>query len=148
MRNVRRNAAASVAAATSIAIASVLLLPSTQAGAETVQGLQQSYKDASDRYQALLIESDAASEQLNDANARLDEANANEHIDGVDVKIKFGRIRETIMDDIIFPLHPDLVICGARGLSSFKYALLGSVSTFLVRQCPCDLLVVKQKRDD
>ena len=55
MRNVRRNAAASVAAATSIAIASVLLLPSTQAGAETVQGLQQSYKAASERYQALLI---------------------------------------------------------------------------------------------
>ena len=76
---------------------------------------------------------------------KLDEANANEHIAGVDVEIKFGRIRETIMDDIIFPLHPDLVVCGARGLSSFKYALLGSVSTFLVRQCPCDLLVVKQK---
>lgn len=79
---------------------------------------------------------------------KLDEANANEHIAGVDVEIKFGRIRETIMDDIIFPLHPDLVVCGARGLSSFKYALLGSVSTFLVRQCPCDLLVVKQKVGD
>ena len=52
------------------------------------------------------------------------------------------------MDDIIFPLHPDLVVCGARGLSSFKYALLGSVSTFLVRQCPCDLLVVKQRVGD
>lgn len=79
---------------------------------------------------------------------KLDEANANEHIAGVDVEIKFGRIRETIMDDIIFPLQPDLVVCGARGLSSFKYALLGSVSTFLVRQCPCDLLVVKQKVGD
>lgn len=79
---------------------------------------------------------------------KLDEAKANEHIAGVDVEIKFGRIRETIMDDIIFPLHPDLVVCGARGLSSFKYALLGSVSTFLVRQCPCDLLVVKQKVGD
>ena len=79
---------------------------------------------------------------------KLEKANANEHIDGVDVEIKFGRIRETIMDDIIFPLRPDLVICGARGLSSFKYALLGSVSTFLVRQCPCDLLVVKQKMYD
>lgn len=45
-------------------------------GAETIQGLQQSYRDASDRYQSLLIESDAAGEQLNDANARLDEANA------------------------------------------------------------------------
>lgn len=80
--------------------------------------------------------------------AKLDEAKANEHIDGVDVEIKFGRIRETIMDDIISPLRPDLVICGARGLSSFKYALLGSVSTFLVRQCPCDLLVVKKKALD
>ena len=79
---------------------------------------------------------------------KLEEANANEHIDGIDVEIKFGRIRETIMDDIIFPLRPDLVVCGARGLSSFKYALLGSVSTFLVRQCPCDLLVVKQKMYD
>ena len=59
---------------------------------------------------------------------KLDEAKANEHI--------------------IFPLRPDLVVCGARGLSSFKYALLGSVSTFLVRQCPCDLLVVKQKMYD
>lgn len=80
--------------------------------------------------------------------AKLAEAKANEHIDGVNVDIKFGRIRETIMDDIIFPLRPDLVVCGARGLSSFKYALLGSVSTFLVRQCPCDLLVVKQRADD
>ena len=79
---------------------------------------------------------------------KLDEAKANEHIAGVNVEIKFGRIRETIMDEIIFPLRPDLVVCGARGLSSFKYALLGSVSTFLVRQCPCDLLVVKQKMYD
>lgn len=79
---------------------------------------------------------------------KLDEAKANEHIASVNVEIKFGRIRETIMDEIIFPLRPDLVVCGARGLSSFKYALLGSVSTFLVRQCPCDLLVVKQKMYD
>lgn len=44
--------------------------------AETMETLQQSYKDASDRYQELLIESDAASEQLNDVRMRLDDAKA------------------------------------------------------------------------
>ena len=76
---------------------------------------------------------------------KLSEAKAIPEINGIDVQIKCGRIRETIMDDIVKPLHPDFVICGARGLSALKYALLGSVSTFLVRQCPCDVLVIKNK---
>jgi nucleotide-binding universal stress UspA family protein len=40
-------------------------------------------------------------------------------------------------------IKPDLVICGARGLSSIKYAILGSISTFLTRSTTCDVLVVK-----
>ena len=40
-------------------------------------------------------------------------------------------------------VKPDLVLCGARGLSSIKYALLGSISTFLLRNTDCDILVVK-----
>ena len=87
----RRNAISSIAAA-SIAIASALLLTSTSAGAETVQGLQQSYKDASDRYQSLLIESDAASEQLNDATVRLDEANSKMG----EAREKYDTTRETL----------------------------------------------------
>ena len=39
--------------------------------------------------------------------------------------------------------NPDMVLCGARGLSSIKYALLGSISTFLLRNTDCDILVVK-----
>ncbi len=76
---------------------------------------------------------------------KLDETNMNGRIKSVNVQIEFGRLRETIMDDIINPMNPDCVICGARGLSALKYALLGSVSTFLIRQCPCDVLVVKNK---
>ena len=40
-------------------------------------------------------------------------------------------------------IHPDLVICGARGLSSIKYAILGSISTFLTRNTDCDTLIIK-----
>lgn len=76
---------------------------------------------------------------------KLDVAKANPDIKSVSVQVECGRLRETIMDVIIEPLNPDFVICGARGLSTLKYALLGSVSTFLVRNCPCDVLVVKNK---
>ena len=44
---------------------------------------------------------------------------------------------------LINEVKPDLVLCGARGLSSIKYALLGSISTFLLRNTDCDILVVK-----
>ena len=47
------------------------------------------------------------------------------------------------MDDFVNEIKPDLVICGARGLSNIKYAILGSISTFLVRSCECYVLIVK-----
>lgn len=61
----------------------------------------------------------------------------------VEVIVKAGRIRETLKDDMIDVIEPDLIICGARGLSSIKYALLGSISTFLTRNAKCDTLVLK-----
>ena len=69
---------------------------------------------------------------------QLDEIKANPDIPEVEVMIRAGRIREML--DVV---KPDLVLCGARGLSSIKYALLGSISTFLLRNTECDILVVK-----
>ena len=54
-----------------------------------------------------------------------------------------GRVRETLEDKMLDVIKPDLVLCGARGLSKVKYALLGSISSFLLRSCECDILVVK-----
>lgn len=70
-------------------------------------------------------------------------AEAEQAIPEVKVFIKCGRIRETLMEEMLDVIKPDLVVCGARGLSNIKYALLGSISTFLVRNAPCDVLVVK-----
>ena len=70
-------------------------------------------------------------------------AEAQERISKVEVVIKTGRIRETLKDDLLDAIKPDCVVCGARGLSSIKYALLGSISTFLLRNTDCDILVVK-----
>ena len=75
--------------------------------------------------------------------AQVEEAKANEAIPSVEVMIRAGRIRETLKDEMLDVVDPDLVLCGARGLSSIKYALLGSISTFLLRNTDCDILVVK-----
>jgi nucleotide-binding universal stress UspA family protein len=37
----------------------------------------------------------------------------------------------------------DLVVLGARGLSALKRVVLGSVSTEVLHEAPCDVLVVK-----
>lgn len=60
-----------------------------------------------------------------------------------EVLVEVGRIKETLLNEFIVKQHPDLVVCGARGLSPLKHMLLGSVSSFLVAHTDCDILVVK-----
>ncbi len=74
----------------------------------------------------------------------LEEARNNPDIPSVNVVVKAGRITETLSEQIIDPFEPDLVICGERGLSNIKYVFVGSVSTYLIRNLRCDVLVVKQ----
>lgn len=70
-------------------------------------------------------------------------ARSEDAIKKVEVIVKAGRIRETLKEEMIDVIHPDFIICGARGLSSIKYALLGSISTYLTRNAKCDTLVIK-----
>ena len=91
--------------------------------ADLVKGLEQAFRDS--------------------IASQVEEATANPDIPEVEVLIRAGRIRETLKDEMLDVVQPDLVMCGARGLSSIKYALLGSISTFLLRCTECDILVVK-----
>jgi len=68
-------------------------------------------------------------------------------IPSVEVKVKAGRIEESL-SELAKDFNPDLVICGVRGLSNMKYAFVGSVSTFLVRHMECDVLVVRPEAID
>ena len=70
-------------------------------------------------------------------------AEAEPGVGSVKVLVRCGRIRETHKEEMIDQVKPDVIVCGARGLSPIKYALLGSISTFLLRSAPCDILVVK-----
>ena len=65
-----------------------------------------------------------------------------ECVPSVEIKVKVGRIND-VLEEAAKDFNPDLVICGVRGLSNMKYAFVGSVSTFLVRNMECDVLVVR-----
>lgn len=70
-------------------------------------------------------------------------ARNDECIPSIELKVRAGRVSETLIETLIKPFHPDLVICGVRGLSNIKYAFVGSVSTNLIRNAECDVLVIR-----
>lgn len=72
-----------------------------------------------------------------------DRVEADPRIPSVDFRMRVGRVGEELIEELIEPYGPDLVICGERGYSDFKYAFVGSVSKRLVRDARCDVLVVK-----
>lgn len=78
-----------------------------------------------------------------DLDRYLARASQDECVPSVEVKVVAGNIEESMAEELIKPFDPDLVICGVRGLSSIKYAFVGSVSTYLVRHVACDVLVVR-----
>ncbi len=61
----------------------------------------------------------------------------------VDAILATGDPRKMIME-AIDNKAPDLVVLAKRGKGSVKDALLGSVSTYVVRQAKCPVLVVKK----
>lgn len=93
-------------------------------------------------FQALCAEGAARiDDELSD---ELRMARENPAIPSVDVQVRAGRVAETLAEQLIGPFAPDLVVCGERGLSNIKYVFVGSVSTYLIRNMRCDVLVVKE----
>ena len=75
-------------------------------------------------------------------------ARGDECVPSFALEVHAGRVAETIIEKLIKPYNPDLVICGVRGLSNIKYAFVGSVSTNLIRNVDCDVLVVRPETLD
>ena len=73
---------------------------------------------------------------------QLNRAKNDDYIPTIDVKVKSGRT-EDVLSGLAAQFKPDLVVCGVRGLSRVRYAFVGSVSTYLVRNMECDVLVVR-----
>lgn len=72
----------------------------------------------------------------------MEKAQADEGIRSVELKVITGAVPEDLGSTLIPEVKPDLVVCCKRGFSGFRYAFVGSVSTYLVRHMDCDVLVI------
>jgi nucleotide-binding universal stress UspA family protein len=65
----------------------------------------------------------------------------------VQYEIDFGSPKIRIPRDLAKKHNIDLIICGATGMNVVERFFIGSVSEHIVRYAPCDVLVVRTKKD-
>lgn len=83
-------------------------------------------------------------ETIDDANAVVEETAGRLHDMGVEVKTELieGPPANAILG-IAETRKPDIIVIGARGLSTWQGLLMGSVSLSIIQRAECPVLVVK-----
>ena len=69
---------------------------------------------------------------------------------GINVKtiLRFGSPKVEIAKNIPKEHHIDLILLGATGLNAVERILIGSVSEYVVRNAPCDVLIVRAHEEE
>lgn len=64
-------------------------------------------------------------------------------LDNIDYSIQYGAPKVLIAKEIPDELNIDLIVIGATGLNAVERLLIGSVTEYVTRTAPCDVLVVR-----
>ena len=71
------------------------------------------------------------------------EVATNAGVTQVTTRLEFGSPKAIIPKKLATELGIDLIMCGTSGLNAVERFIVGSVSEFIVRHSPCDVLVVR-----
>ena len=80
-----------------------------------------------------------ATQRLNDLK---DEALA-AGVKSADIHIRFGNPKQVIARDFPLDHHPDLIVMGRTGLTALERVLVGSVTAYVERFAPSDVLTIR-----
>lgn len=69
-------------------------------------------------------------------------------LDDVAIHVRFGNPRIVIAEDFPNDHHSDLIMIGSTGLNAVEYIMVGSVTTYVNRTAPCDVMIVKTELDN
>lgn len=72
----------------------------------------------------------------------------NQGLTNIEVILKNGSPRTEIADVLPEEYNIDLLVLGATGLTAIERAFVGSVSQYVVRNAPCDVLIVRTESGD
>ena len=77
----------------------------------------------------------------------LKDAKSKDGFDNLDIHIRLGNPKTIISFDFPHDHHNDMIIMGASGLSRMQRAVMGSVTSYVKRNAPVDVLVVRTAVD-
>ena len=77
----------------------------------------------------------------------LKNAKTKDDFDNLDIHIRLGNPKTIISFDFPHDHHNDMIIMGASGLSRMQRAVMGSVTSYVKRNAPVDVLVVRTAVD-
>ncbi|WP_461225931.1 universal stress protein [Lacticaseibacillus suihuaensis] len=93
-----------------------------------------------------MISGDAIYQLTQDAEKFLEELSERAKkagLEDVAIHVRFGNPKSVIATDFPHDHHTDLIIIGATGLNAVERVLVGSVTEYVNRTAPCDVLIVK-----
>lgn len=61
----------------------------------------------------------------------------------IEIIIRTGSAKRELIKQVIPEVKPDLIVLGATGTNALERVLVGSVSEYIIRHAPCDVLVVR-----
>ncbi|MHA8138351.1 universal stress protein [Lactobacillaceae bacterium Scapto_B20] len=64
-------------------------------------------------------------------------------INNIDYSIEYGAPKVILAKKMTKRFNPDLIIMGANGLSTLERLMMGSVTDYVSKVAPCDVLVVR-----
>ncbi len=105
--------------------------------AQFSDGLVSSMSLSQDQTQTLVT---TTTDQLNDLRQAALDAGVND----VDIHIRFGNPKQVIAHDFIEDHHNDLVVIGSTGLSAVERWIVGSVTSYVMKNAAADVVVVKK----
>lgn len=68
-------------------------------------------------------------------------------LEDVEVVVSFGSPKSVIIDELAPKYHVDLIMVGQSGLNAVERFVMGSVSSYIIRHAPCDVLVVRPSEE-
>ena len=74
---------------------------------------------------------------------RLGDLKKHAEVKSVAIHIRFGNPKQVIARDFIADHHNDLIVIGTTGLSMVERLIVGSVTSYVVRNAACDVEVVR-----
>ncbi|EUJ40141.1 universal stress protein [Brochothrix campestris] len=69
-------------------------------------------------------------------------------LEHVEIHIEYGSPKTVISREVAKSFNADLIMCGATGLNAVERLLVGSVTEYVIRHAPCDVLIVRGTASD